>query len=270
MVAKGHNCSGLNNNITCKKCGKLHKHSYGKQPGRGKGSSKSTKGKTYEEIYGSKELADKIKKKRSESLSKTLQEQIKNGTFKPTWNKGLTKETDERVRKQGEAVSRGLKNSNYTVWNKGLTKKNSKSLQKLSNSMKGKNKGFKNHNYGKKPSWAKTRSKFGYRPDLNNTFFRSTWEANFARICNYYNTKWEFENNKYRCYFEKESMTYLPDFYLPEYDIYVEISGFVSNNKKLKLQLFNKYYPEKTLIHIFGDNYLKFFKEYKNYLENWE
>jgi len=42
----------------------------------------------------------------------------KNPNFgKPTWNKGLTKETDERVRRYSENVSKTL--TGYIPWNKG-------------------------------------------------------------------------------------------------------------------------------------------------------
>jgi len=225
------------------------------------------KGRTYVDIYG--EDAEEQKRKREETHSKTLQQKIKMGIF-TVWNKGLTKETDERVRKQGENVSLGLRKSDYTVWSKGLTKETDFRLQKLSKSMKGKNKGEKNHNYGKSPSWAKTRSKFGHRPDLNNQFFRSRWEANFARILNYHGIKWEFENQKHRCYFSEEGITYLPDFYLPDYDLYVEISGYPSPDKLNRLRLFKKYYPEKTLFHITGIEWKKNFEQYKEYIPTWE
>lgn len=44
------------------------------------------------------------------------------------WNKGLTKETDERVKKQGET----FKNKQYNNWNKGLTKENNITIKNMS------------------------------------------------------------------------------------------------------------------------------------------
>jgi len=59
--------------------------------------NKSTKGKTYEEIYGV-EKASELKKLRSKHFSK-----IRKG--KETWNKGLTKETNNIIKKQAEKLS---------------------------------------------------------------------------------------------------------------------------------------------------------------------
>ena len=43
-----------------------------------------------------------------------------------TWNKGLTAETDERVRANGEATrATRIANESYVPWNKGLTKETS-------------------------------------------------------------------------------------------------------------------------------------------------
>lgn len=141
----------------------------------------SLKGKTYEEIMG-KEKAEKLKKQKSEfmkgklksfetrqKISKKQKERFKDGKnligvcnidnkgtnyskiYSP-WNKGLTKETDERVRKQGEKIKttendikwketkgkeknkklkESLKNINRIPWNKGLTKTTSSKLDKI-------------------------------------------------------------------------------------------------------------------------------------------
>jgi very-short-patch-repair endonuclease len=70
------------------------------------------KGKTYEEIYG--ERANIEKEKRDNS--KTLKKLIKEGKFK-IWNKGLTKETDERVMKNAESKI-GIKRPDVILRNK--------------------------------------------------------------------------------------------------------------------------------------------------------
>jgi hypothetical protein len=90
--------------------------------------------------------------------------------------------------------------------------------------------------------------KFGRRPDLNNQFFRSTWEANFARICNYYGTEWEYEPEKF--WLPDIKVHYFPDFYLPEVNCYVELSGISSPFKLSKIKNFSKNFPETPIIHI--------------------
>ncbi len=90
----------------------------------------SRKGKTYEEIYGpekAKEIKKKIRmawtKERREQASKKYKEMWKNGTPPPNayWNKGLTKETSESVRKYAEKSSKTMKklwSGNYKYKNK--------------------------------------------------------------------------------------------------------------------------------------------------------
>src|SRR5659263_489952 len=68
------------------------------------------------------------------------------------------------------------------------------------------------------------RKKSGRRADLNNTFFRSSWEANMARYYNYIGVKWQFEPKMFIFNtIRRGSVSYTPDFYLPEEDRWVEV-----------------------------------------------
>lgn len=90
-----------------------------------------------------------------------------------------------------------------------------------------------------------SRTKSGKREDLNNTFFRSSWEANYARYLNYQNIRWEFEPKEF--IFKEEvrgTKTYIPDFYLPVTREWVEVKGWLDAKSKSKLLKFKKYYPE--------------------------
>jgi len=62
--------------------------------------------------------------------------------------------------------------------------------------------------------------------------FRSSWEANFAKWCSLSEIKWKYESKT----FNLGNTTYTPDFYLPEFDCYIEIKGFWRNDayKKFK------------------------------------
>lgn len=79
--------------------------------------------------FCSPKVAEEISKKRSESLR-----------GKESWSKGLTKETDERVRKRGESTSIGRKSSfeagDIKAWNKGLTKKTDKRIADAGENLK--------------------------------------------------------------------------------------------------------------------------------------
>ena len=56
-----------------------------------------------------------------------------NETNGGVWNKGLTKDTDERVRKNGASISNAYKSGRIKNWCDGLTKDTDERLQRLSN-----------------------------------------------------------------------------------------------------------------------------------------
>ena len=66
-----------------------------------------------------------------------------------TWNKGLTAETDERVRANGEATrATRVANESYVPWNKGLTKETSPILENVGKKISQSTKGRVAHNKG--------------------------------------------------------------------------------------------------------------------------
>lgn len=70
------------------------------------------------------------------------------GRYQQSWNKGLTKDTDDRVKRNSEAAHSTLRQKGYTAWNKGLTKEMDPRLKGL--------KGSANPMYGKHPTaWNK-------------------------------------------------------------------------------------------------------------------
>lgn len=110
-----------------------------------------------------------------------------------------------------------------------------------------------------------TRSKAWTRRDLDK-YFRSSWEANLGRYYNYAGIKWLYEPKIF--YFndsllmgkkkiKKGTLSYTPDFYLPELDTWVEVKGYLRDKDKTKLKRFKKYYPEefKKLWFVIYDKY---------------
>jgi hypothetical protein len=85
----------------------------------------------------------------------------------------------------------------------------------------------------------------GRRDDLGDTFFRSSWEANYARFLNYSHIKWQYEPKTF--WFESVksgNRRYTPDFYLPETDEYIEIKGWMDPKSQTKLNRMAKLYSE--------------------------
>lgn len=118
-----------------------------------------------------------------------------------------------------------------------------------------------------------SRAKGGKREDLGNTYFRSAWEANIARYYNFIGVKWEFEpktfifNN-----ITRGSVSYTPDFYLPEQDKWIEVKGWLDGKSKTKLSRFKKQYPDeyKKLTLITKKEYEEIKKKVAPFIKNWE
>jgi hypothetical protein len=102
-----------------------------------------------------------------------------------------------------------------------------------------------------------TRCKGGYREDLGDIYFRSSWEANYARYLNLLwkmkvIEKWEYEPETFWFLNIRRGVrSYRPDF-LVQYKgeaqpVYVEVKGWMDAKSKTKIARFKKYYPQHRL-----------------------
>lgn len=94
--------------------------------------------------------------------------------------------------------------------------------------------------------------------NINNEDFlvRGTWEFRIAEWFNSSNIL--FEKHKYLKYFDFENVrkTYVPDFYLPDSDIYIEIKGYYKEEDKRKMKFVTEQ-NDINLFMIFGDKIKK-------------
>ncbi len=93
---------------------------------------------------------------------------------------------------------------------------------------------------------SQVRYKGGKREDLDNVYFRSASEANYARYLKF--LKIEFQHEPRIFLFpgvRRGNVSYLPDFYLPKEDRWVEVKGYFDPSSKTKLKRFKKYFPEQ-------------------------
>jgi hypothetical protein len=101
--------------------------------------------------------------------------------------------------------------------------------------------------------------------------FRSSWEANTARILNYLKIKWSYEPQRF---WLSNSMSYLPDFRLesdnPWGVKWIEIKGLWNKHDRAKLRLFMTMYPKETIKIITRVEYQKLTKQYKSLIPEWE
>ena len=114
---------------------------------------------------------------------------------------------------------------------------------------------------------------YGVRKDIDDTYkFRSSWEANFARILDYLHVRYRFE---YKRFFMKNGDSYLPDFLLMTEDNpwkakWIEIKGLWHKGDKRRIISFMNENPEETLHIITGKEYRQLAKQYKKLIPNWE
>lgn|SRR5574338_165694 len=67
--------------------------------------------------------------------------------------------------------------------------------------------------------------------------FAHVAEEQFAKILNFYGINWEYEPKTFVIRTDAEGMIrkgFTPDFYIPEYDVYVEITVMQKTQKKKK------------------------------------
>ncbi|MDD4990407.1 MAG: hypothetical protein PHW31_03800 [Candidatus Pacebacteria bacterium] len=120
---------------------------------------------------------------------------------------------------------------------------------------------------GKPTSPKSSKGKGGVRADIDsNIYFYSRWEANFARLLNFFNIKWEYQSKTFDLIIQK----YTPDFYLPECKTYIEIKNFLWTYSAIRDKKFRELYPETRLILLLKENYLILEKQYGKNVSNWE
>lgn len=110
----------------------------------------------------------------------------------------------------------------------------------------------------------------GERPDLGH-YVRSMWEANVARILKLKNIEYKYEMEAYPFYNANGELidSYLPDFYLPKYDTYLEVKGQMDKISLKKIELFRR--EGKRVIVVDGLIYNKLAKKFKDKIgKRWE
>lgn len=133
----------------------------------------------------------------------------------PAWNKGLTKQNDPRVAKYANTYKENYKNGKFKIWSYGLTKENSSKINKLSIKVKETvDKKIIKNSWHTSFSKARTQIYKGIK-------MMGNWEVEFAKLLDEKDIKWIYTNDKFDYVYENEIHKYNPDFYIPEFDIYI-------------------------------------------------
>ncbi len=133
------------------------------------------------------------------------------------------------------------------------------------------------------PTWLTSHNPFsrarrGKRPDLGNLFFRSAWEANYARFLNYLVGRgeilsWKFEPQTFIFHGETHGiLSYTPDFkvFIPDgTHEWHEVKGWKTEKDEKIFKLMENYYPEEKIV-LVDENRYKEISKLKDALPNWE
>ncbi len=90
-------------------------------------------------------------------------------------------------------------------------------------------------------------------PNNGHVHFMHPAEQAFARILDFYGIRWEYEPRTFPLEWDAEgnvTLAFAPDFYLPEQDLYVELTTLrpqLSNIKNRKMRLMAERYPEVNI-----------------------
>lgn len=173
-----------------------------------------------EKIRQSK-LGDKNSSKRPEVRIKISQTQI--GKISPMKNKHHTEESKQKNRE---------KHLGKEPWNKGLSHHLSEdSINKMSKS-----------HIGLPPNKGCGTSKGAYydSPLQCIIWLRSSYEIAYAKYLDKNHILWMYEMKTFEL---SDEMTYTPDFFLPQFEKFIDTKGYMRPEAQIKINKFKEEYP---------------------------
>ncbi len=185
-----------------------------------------------------KEIEDKIIEAYLSGLSK------KKAGEKYSYGREATDKILKRRNIKSRSISEALKGRKFPkAWREKISKNH--------HDISGKN----NPMYGKKSRNSKGRGKSIFVPHLKRCV-RSTWEAKIANLLLELNIGHEYE--KHRIILDNYST--LIDFYLPEYNLFIEVKGFENEHFKIILKKLKELRPDIKLLIIRKTEYAEITK----------
>jgi hypothetical protein len=192
---------------------------------------------------------------------------------KDPWSKGLTKNTDIRLSTVGTAnFTESAKKDFYA----NLSTKRKGTIFSVSHR--------KNLSIANAKAWKngkKSESTWGYKANFRDDLghrCRSTWEANLCRVLKLKNIPYVYEPARFSVL---EYRSYLPDFYLPNQQMYIEVKGHAKAGNawncqcegcmlcKNKIQYFKAIYKVRLVV-IGEKEYASITKCFSSLIAQWE
>ena len=105
--------------------------------------------------------------------------------------------------------------------------------------------------------------------------FHHASEAEFARMLTYYGIEWQYEPRQFPLQWHEGRPTemFSPDFYLPEYDLYIELTTMrqaLVRRKNRKLRLLRALYPEINIKLLYRRDYQRLLERFGIKPEDWD
>jgi hypothetical protein len=114
-----------------------------------------------------------------------------------------------------------------------------------------------------------------FSPRLNEEFkhlsipsFAHSSERDFARVLDFYRIKWEYEPRSFPIRWDNKGNViggFTPDFYLPELDLYIELTTLKQNlvtKKNRKVRMLRELYPDVNIKIFYGRDYKRLLERF--------
>jgi hypothetical protein len=105
-------------------------------------------------------------------------------------------------------------------------------------------------------------------PPSETTHFAHNSERQFAKLLDFYQIEWEYEPRSFDIGWDKDgqpNLRFTPDFYLPQYDTYIEITTLnqkLVTKKNRKVRLLREHYPDVKCKIFYQRDYLDLLIKY--------
>lgn len=170
---------------------------------------------------------------------KIPEDKIRSGKDCPWYGKHLSEEHKLKL-------SKALRGRHLSEEDK---KNKSESMKKWHREHPDAKKGKNNPMYGKVTHG---KGRWFIKRDGNKIYLRSSWEVKVAELLEGYNLLWEYESKTFPIAYqfngEKKNGTYTPDFWVEEWQKYIEVKGFWRGDAKPKFDAFLNQYPEIGIV----------------------
>lgn len=128
------------------------------------------------------------------------------------------------------------------------------------------------------PQTRTRRGRGGRRDDLGGRYFRSAWEANYARYLNWLVARgevreWSYEPETFEFPIKRGSRFYTPDFRVTERDglvRYHEVKGWMDPRSATKLRRMARYHPGVPMVLVDKEAYRAIASSVSGMVPSWE